>query len=133
MLLRYDEWREWYEPKAPGLYDWSPGAMQAFHDHTTHGTALTVDIFGGATNGYMKAHSMVNFHVEEWGNELLAGRLFKFEIYDDSSVPAWLKDSFRKSVEGICVEHFAARDHILLRSRREGWRNIGSVLYARSA
>ena len=129
---RFDAWRQWLEPQyANDLFDWSEDALEAFYAHTTHGTSLSRDIFDGKMNGYLKAEEVVNLHVTEWRDDYFKGSLFKFEILQDETIPFWLREAFQKAVSGHFVEHFAARDHILLRSKREGWPNVGSVLYQR--
>ena len=107
---RYAEWREWLEPKYPAIFDWSHDAMNAFHAHQTHGTRINSGIFNQQPNGYEKAHSLINFHITEWRADYLAGQLFKHEIFDDHTLPIWLRESFRAAVNGVFVENFLVKD-----------------------
>ena len=44
-------------------------------------------------NGFMHGKKMLNLNVEMWREDIKAGNLFKFELYEDSMFPHWWLDS----------------------------------------
>lgn len=44
-------------------------------------------------NGFMHGKKMLNLNVEMWREDIEAGNLFKYELYEDPKFPRWWLDS----------------------------------------
>jgi hypothetical protein len=67
--------------------DFSDEALLSLYNHESYGTRLSPN------NGYAVGKQYLNLQVTMWREDLAAGLIFKWELYDDERFPHWWLDS----------------------------------------
>jgi hypothetical protein len=67
--------------------DFSDEALLSLYNHESYGTSLSPN------NGFAVGKQYLNLQVTMWREDLAAGLIFKWELYDDPKYPHWWLDS----------------------------------------
>lgn len=67
--------------------DFSDSALLSLYNHESYGTNLS------PANGYAVGKQYLNLQVTMWREDLAAGLIFKWELYEDERFPRWWLDS----------------------------------------
>jgi len=99
-FLRMSELYKMFSKDWEPCLDFSDEALIELYNYESYGGKLPKN-----NNGFMHGKKMLNLNVTSWKEDIEAGLLFKFELYEDPNFPHWWLDRVLvKIIQGSFLE-----------------------------